>query len=116
MINELKRPYFLAVKVILLLSVVCLFIDFRYSLSMILGLMASGVHLLNLQSNMTGLLKSRSKNRFKRFLKYMMNFMILLIPFLIAAAFPNFFNFIFIFVGEIMDKAAIYFIYLKERG
>lgn len=115
-IDELKKPVKISVAVSLVLSLFMLFIDFRYSLSIMLGNVISILYLLRLQDGVTDILHLQIKNRFRIFFIFFTNLIILGIPFYLAAIFPNAFSFVAGAVGLMMNKIVLYILTIIGRG
>jgi len=115
-IEELRKPTKISIIVSSILSLCLLFVDYRYSLSIMLGNLVSILYLLRLQSGVTDILHLQIKNKFRIYTGFFLNLIILGIPFYLAAIFPNVFSFIAGAVGLMMNKIVLYISTITERG
>ncbi|MFV0379665.1 MAG: hypothetical protein ACK5KQ_02420 [Anaerorhabdus sp.] len=97
------------------LSIIAIFFDYRYSLSIMLGVLVSMIHLNRLNRNITNGLANRS-GKGKWFMMITTDLLLLAAPFIIAAMLPKYFDLIGVAVGLIINKVIIYIIGLRSNG
>lgn len=86
--------------------VVALFFDFKQSLGIALGCLFGIVELLFLEQTITNFLKLRRKGGW--YFRFLLNFILLLLPFIFVVLFPNYLGFIGVAIGLILNKVVIY--------
>lgn len=115
-IEELKKSTKISIIASVVLSLCLLFVDYRYSLSIMLGNLVSIVYLMILQNGVTDILHLQIKNKFRIYIGFFLNLIILGIPFYLAAIFPDVFNFVAGAAGLMMNKVVLYILAITERG
>jgi len=116
MIDELKKPVKYSFIASLIISFALLFVDYRYSLSVLVGNIVSFLYLYKLQNGITNLLYYQNSNQMRIFALFLTNLFVLGIPFYLAALFPNLFSFVFGALGLLLDKIVIYILTFTGRG
>lgn len=106
--RSLKKAYLLGG----LLSIGLLFKDVRYSASILLGLVFAGVHLYKLEKDVDVILKQRRHS----YLRFIINVWILIIPFVFATIFPQYFNYIGCFIGLMLNKLFFYIDGIRSKS
>lgn len=113
MITEFKKTLKPTIIVSCLLSIVFLFVNFKYSISILVGTLFSILHLFKLEKDIDSLLANRvSKGSYFRF---MLNMLILMCPFILTVIFPESLDFIGCFIGLVINKVIFYVMNLKRK-
>jgi hypothetical protein len=115
-IEELRKSTIISVIASAVLSICLLFIDYRYSLSIMLGNFVSIIYLVLLQNGVTDILHLQIKNKFRIYVGFFLNLIVLGIPFYLAAIFPSVFSFVAGAIGLMMNKIVIYILAMTEGG
>ncbi|MFV0479023.1 MAG: ATP synthase subunit I [Anaerorhabdus sp.] len=97
------------------LAIGLLFVDVRYSISLLLGLGFSILSLYRLERSVKyGI--DQQKKRTGWILGFITNFVFLALPFMLAALFPSIFDFFAIAIGLLINKVVLYGVGLKQKG
>ncbi len=95
--------------------VISAFIDYRVSLSILVGTLVSILHLNRLEKNITRGLEDRQKIGGWIFM-FITDFILLALPFILAIVFPQFFELIGAAIGLLLNKFVIYGMNLRRKG
>ncbi len=98
-----------------ILATVALAFDFRWSLSILLGVAVSLIHLNRLDRKITLGLKEKYKKG-KWFLIFMGNFILLTFPLLLAIRFPQWLNIFAVVIGLLLNKVILYSKGIMRKG
>lgn len=105
----------LVVKIAIVLTVIGLLIDYRISVGMILGTVASFINygLLNLQ--LTGIVLERQMNVISFTFGYLIRFACLFVPLLLGVIYPEYCNVWAVFVALLLFKIVMYFEGIRKK-
>ncbi len=95
--------------------IVGLFVDYRYSLSLIVGMLVSFWHLIRLDRKIKiGLKNQHGKGRWA--MLFFTNMVLLAIPFMLAVMFPMYLNLVGVAMGLLLNKVVIYGSMVRKKG
>lgn len=114
MIKEFKTTFRYSLIIISIIAAVFLFLDFRVSLGMFLGLLSFYLYLNIMTFNMTSLLNGRKASKGILVLVHILDLLILILPLLLASLLPNLFNIFGVFTGLMINRILLFGLYGRK--
>lgn len=89
--------------------------DYRWSLSILFGVLIAIVHLNRLERNITAGIKNQN-SKVKWALMFFVDMALLSSPLIFAVIFPEYLNIVAVAIGLFINKIILYVLGLKEKG